>query len=330
MLEPHADRARSIERDQASSAWLDRESKWGRRIALGSVSLGVLLAVSKIWVGYLAHSAAVISDGFESCGDVFSSAMVYAGLRLATKPPDKEHPYGHGRYETLAGLAVGAVLLLTGSAIFWNGLTSAEVPHPLPRFAIYPLVVTVLLKSRFAAGKIFVGRRIKSLSLEADALHDLTDLLSTGIAIVSVSLVLFDAARFAWADRVGGMLIGVIIFFLSISVVRRVVDQLLDTMPEPARLEEIRNAALGVSGALGIEKCFARRTGLRYHVDLHLEVDPELSVRASHDIATLVRLQVKRRLPWVADVLVHVEPSALDREQIEHRDERRWPAEAIR
>lgn len=329
MLESRAPSAPGVEAVRGFT-WLDRESKWGGRIALASVCLGVILAVSKVWAGSLAHSAAVISDGFESCGDVFSSAMVYAGLRLARKPPDKEHPYGHGRYETLAGLAVGAILLLTGAGIFWGGLTHVRSAHPLPLFVLYPLIATVLLKSCFAAGKIAVGRRIKSVALQADALHDLTDLLSTGIAIASVTLVLIDPARFAWADRVGGMLIGIIIFFLAVSVVRRVVDQLLDTMPEAARLEEIRDAALSVPGALGIEKCFARRTGLRYHVDLHLEVDGELSVRASHEIATLVRIQVKERLPWVADVLVHVEPSAARTAALHESDERRWPVASVR
>ena len=314
---------------RAGHVGADREELWGRRVALASVSIGVMLAVAKVWTGYLAHSDAVMSDGFESGGDVFSSAIVYAGLWLASKPPDKEHPYGHGRYETLAGLAVGAVLLLTGAALFWNGLTRANETHSLPRFAIYPLIAAVFAKIFLAMGKTAVGRRIKSLSLEADALHDLTDLLSTAIAILSVSLVFFDAKRFAWADRVGGMMIGVIIFFLSISVVRRVVDQLLDTMPESAQLEEIRKAALGVPGALGIEKCYARRTGLRYHVDLHLEVDPELSVRASHDIAAGVRSIIKERLRWVADVLVHVEPSRMSREEISDHGEKAWPA-AIR
>lgn len=308
----------------------DRESQWGRRVALASVFLGILLAAAKIWVGTLAHSAVVISDGLESCADVFSSAVVYVGLRLAGKPPDDEHPYGHGRYETLAGLAVGALLLLTGAGIFWSGFTRAEAPHALPRFAIYPSIAAVFLKIAFAAGKIAVGRRIKSLSLQADALHDLTDLLATGVAIVSVALVLLDPVRFGWADRAGATVIGIIIFFLSISLVRRVVDQLLDTMPEAARLEEIREAALRVPGALAIEKCYARRTGLRYHVDLHLEVDGELTVRDSHAIAKLVRIEVKRRLPWVADVLVHVEPSDISLEVINARGEKHGAAELTR
>jgi cation diffusion facilitator family transporter len=129
------------------------------------------------------------------------------------------------------------------------------------------------------------------------------------VAILAVGLTLFNPLRFARADHIGGLLIGLIIFSLSIQVVHRTVDNLLDTMPDPDKLAEIRRVALRVPGALGIEKCFARATGLRYHVDLHLEVNPDLTVRDSHEIAAHVRGAIKDTLPWVADVLVHVEPA---------------------
>ncbi|MBV9498403.1 MAG: cation diffusion facilitator family transporter, partial [Acidobacteriaceae bacterium] len=150
---------------------------------------------------------------------------------------------------------------------------------------------------------------IASTSLEADAWHDLTDLLSTFVASIAVLLTLTNPRRFGAADRLGSMIIGLVILFLSIRVVRRTIDQLVDTMPNATKMVEIRKAALSVPGALGIEKCFARRTGLKYHVDLHLEVDPGLTVRESHEIATRVRFAVTANVRWVADVLVHVEPS---------------------
>ncbi|MBV8551300.1 MAG: cation transporter [Acidobacteriaceae bacterium] len=286
----------------------DRQERIGRRIALLSTGIGFLLAVAKVLVGLRAGSTAVVSDGLEAAGDVLSSAIVYAGLWLASKPPDFEHPYGHGRYETLAGLAVGAMLLLTGAAILWHSGTSMSQEHQLARYALYPLVAAIILKTALASLKFRTGKRIGSTSLQADAWHDLTDLLSTTVALIAVSLTISDPARFASADHIGGILIGIIILALSVKVVRRTVGQLLDTMPEPQKMEEIRRVARDVPGALGIEKCFARRTGLRYHVDLHLEVDPNMTVRESHDIATHVRSAVKESLPWVADVLVHVEP----------------------
>jgi len=288
---------------------LDNEESIGRRLALISVSVGALLAAAKILVGIKAGSTSVVSDGLEAAGDVLSSAIVYAGLWVAAKPPDREHPYGHGRYEILSGLAIGAMLLLTGSGILWHGLTSSGETSQIQAYALYPLAAAVIIKTALATLKFRTGRRIASTSLEADAWHDLTDLLSTFVASIAVLLTLTNPRRFGAADRLGSMIIGLVILFLSIRVVRRTIDQLVDTMPNATKMVEIRKAALSVPGALGIEKCFARRTGLKYHVDLHLEVDPGLTVRESHEIATRVRFAVTANVRWVADVLVHVEPS---------------------
>lgn len=288
-----------------------REASLGRKIALASVTVGIFLAAAKILVGWKAGSTAVLSDGLEASGDVLSSAIVYAGLWLASKPPDAEHPYGHGRYETLSGLAVGAMLLLAGAGILWHSFTSVPGKDSIPVYALLPLLASIVLKVGLAAWKFQVGRRIASTSLTADAWHDLSDLLSTGIALSAVLLTVYDPLQFAHADRVGGFLIGILIVLLSARVVRQTIDQLVDTMPEEKKMAEIRACALNVPGALGIEKCLARRSGLRYHVDLHLEVDPDMTVRESHEIATDVRFAIKRTLPWVADVLVHVEPSPL-------------------
>ncbi len=286
-----------------------RDELIGRRIALLSMTTSAAIAVAKIVVGTHAGSTAVTSDGLESSGDVLSSGIVYTGLWLAAKPPDSEHPYGHGRYETLAGLAVGAFLLLAGAAIFWHAFTSFGDQTSIPSYALYPLLASVVVKIALSGAKFRVGRRISSTALEADAWHDMTDLLSTLVALLAVGLSLFNPTRFATADHIGGMIIGIIIFALSVQVVHRTVDNLLDTMPDAEKLADIRRIALSVPGALGIEKCFARSGGLRYYVDLHLEVDPALSVRDSHEIATKVRGAIKDTLPWVADVLVHVEPA---------------------
>lgn len=301
----------SIDLKPAVNAPETRENT-GRRIALLSVFIGVALSVSKIVVGLKAGSNAVVSDGVEAAGDVFSSAIVYAGFWLASRPPDEEHPYGHGRYETLAGLGVGGLLLITGVSILWHAIAYSG-PRPLiSAFALYPLAAAVVLKTGLAILKLRISRRIDSGALQADAWHDMTDLVSTFIALSAVVLTLENPSRFDFADRAGALFIGAIIIFLSVQVVRRTITSLLDTMPAPERIQEIRSAALTVRGALGVEKCYARRTGLQYHVDLHLEVDPDMTVRASHEIATAVREAVKQRVSWVADVLVHVEPWGLD------------------
>lgn len=281
----------------------------GKRLALVSAAVGVLLSLTKILVGFAANSTALVSDGFEGAADVASSAIVFLGLHLASRPPDQNHPYGHGRFETLSGLAVGALLFLTGFLIFWRSAVTMDSGHQVYGFALYPIFLSILVKIALGGWKFRVSRRIGSSSLQADAWHDVTDLISTTVALIAIALTLLDPVRFRGADHLGGMLIGLIVIFLSVRVVRRTVDFLTDTMPDDDLMRQIRAVAATVPGASAIEKCWARRTGLKYHVDMHLEVDPGLTVRDSHSIATQVRIAIKENLDWVADVLVHVEPS---------------------
>jgi cation diffusion facilitator family transporter len=184
-----------------------------------------------------------------------------------------------------------------------------DTAHTVRGFALYPIFLSILVKTALGGWKFRVSRRIGSASLHADAWHDITDLISTTVALIAIGLTLLDPVRFHAADHLGGMLIGLIVIFLSFRVVRRTVDFLTDTMPDDELMRQIRSVTATVPGALAIEKCWARRTGLKYHVDMHLEVDPGLTVRDSHSIATQVRIAIKENLDWVADVLVHVEPS---------------------
>ncbi len=281
----------------------------GKRLALVSAAIGVLLSLTKILVGFAANSTALVSDGFEGAADVASSGIVFAGLHLASRPPDQNHPYGHGRFETLSGLAVGGLLFLAGFLICWRSAVTMDSAHQVHGFALYPIFLSIVVKIGLGGWKFRVSRRIGSASLNADAWHDITDLISTTVALIAIALTLLDPVRFQGADHLGGVLIGLIVILLSVRVVRRTVDFLTDTMPDDDLMRQIRSVAATVPGALAIEKCWARRTGLKYHVDMHLEVDPGLTVRDSHSIATQVRIAIKENLDWVADVLVHVEPS---------------------
>ncbi len=187
--------------------------------------------------------------------------------------------------------------------------TSAEhAPEP---YAVWPLVASIVIKCSTSMTKRHYGRKLRSSGLEADAWNDAMDVVSGTTALVGLVITLSNPVRFSAADHIGGSAVGVIIIFFGVRVVRDTMLQLMDTMPDPDALRKIREAALGVPGALGIEKCFARKTGLQWHVDLHLEVDPAMSVYDSHEIATQVRERIRAQLDWVADVLVHVEPHGL-------------------
>jgi cation diffusion facilitator family transporter len=284
----------------------------GRRLALTSMVVSAGLSAAKIIVGMHANSTAVVSDGLESAGDVLASGLVLLGLVMAAKPPDEDHPYGHGRLETLSALAVGMMLIASGTLIAFRSLQRVWEPaHAPAAYALWPLAVSIVLKGGMSLIKRHYGRKIHSSSLLADASNDAVDILSGGTAMAGLALTLFDPTKFAAADHFGGAAVGVIVVFLGIQVVRDTTLHLMDTMPSPESLETIRRVALSVPGALGVEKCFARKTGLQWHVDLHLEVDPQMSVFESHELATRVRIKIKESLDWVADVLVHVEPHML-------------------
>ena len=281
----------------------------GQRVAIVSMFVSAMLAAAKITVGLRANSTAVVSDGLESTGDVLASGLVLLGLILAAKPPDDAHPYGHGRMETLSALAVGIMLIASGSLISFRSLQRVwEVQHAPAFYALWPLIVSIVIKSGMSLTKRRLGHKIRSTAMQADATNDMLDVLSGSTALVALSFALFDPKRFVAADHLGGAAVGLIVIFAGFRVVRETALQLIDTMPDAASMERIRQVGLSVPGAKGIEKCFARKTGLQWHVDLHLEVDPSMSVYESHEIATEVRIKIKEKLKWVADVLVHVEP----------------------
>lgn len=269
-----------------------------------------LLAVLKITVGWFAHSAAVKADGFESAADVVTSGLVLIALILAARPADENHPYGHGRVEILTGLLLGFILLCAGGAIAWHGLTGgADEMHPPAFYAIWPLIISIGAKGGLLTVKYRHSRQIGSSSLMADAANDGIDMLSGLVALGALSLTLFDPARFLRADHYGAFAVGLIVIVTAVRVMHESGMQLMDTMPDELSMTRIRQVALSVDDVAGVEKCFARKTGLKYHVDLHLEVDPEMTVRVSHEVATRVREKIRDHLPWVADVLVHVEPA---------------------
>ena len=265
------------------------------------------LAVLKIIAGLRGNSTAVFADGLESASDVFASGVVLLGLRVAAKPPDEDHPYGHGRVETLTGHLIGLGLTAAGSLIAYGSLLKIGQPREaLAAWVVWPLVISLFAKMGLAGLKFRHGRRLNSNALVADAWNDAMDTLSAAVALLAVWLTLYG---FSEADRYGGFVVGLIVIGVGVRVAHESAMQLMDTMPSPRMMEQIREAAATVPGARGVEKCFARKTGLRYHVDLHLEVDPEMTVLQSHEIAHLVQLRVMERLEWVAGVLVHVEPA---------------------
>jgi cation diffusion facilitator family transporter len=255
----------------------------GQRIALIGMGISAGLAALKITTGVVGNSTSVLADGFESAGDVLSSGMVFLGLTLAAKPADSNHPYGHGRAEILSGLALGMILCLAGVAIAVHGLLGVgDVTSPPHMYTILPLVFSTLVKLAMMRVKYNAGRRMGSASLLADAYNDGIDMLSGLSAMVALGLTLASPERFPHADHYGGFVIGLIMVLTGVKVAWATGLQLMDTMPGDDLMNRVRGVALVVDGVAGVEKCYARKTGLQYHVDLHLEVDPRITVSEGH------------------------------------------------
>ena len=204
---------------------------------------------------------------------------------------------------------MGIVLVLAGVSISVRSVGRIGRDTLVPAsYALWPLLISLGVKLSMSLLKMRQGRKMDSAALIADAKNDGVDVISSTIALLALGLTLYDPVNLLEADHIGGAIVGLIVCVLGFTVIRDTVYQLTDAMPDSSRLEEVRRMAMTVDGVEAVEKCYARKTGMRYHVDLHLEVDPNMTVRASHAISGKVRDALKRQIPWIADVLIHVEP----------------------
>jgi len=292
-------------RDRIEAAY-----RTARRVAMAGIGVSAVLAATNIVVGFLTQSTSVVAAGLEFAGDVLASSIVAVGMGVAARPADEEHPYGHGRFETLSAFVVGVILAVAGVLISAGSLMQLGAVHAAPGpLAAAALVFAIVLRGVMFAVKFRMGRRLRSAALLADAWNDAVDILSAFAALLAVGLATWDPARFLAADHYGGFLVGIVVVLTGLRVVRDASLDLVDTMPPVELTTEILDVARRVSGVRGIDKVLARKSGLQYHIDLHLEVDPQLTVAESHAIAGHVRATLRQDLPWVADVLVHVEPA---------------------
>lgn len=279
----------------------------GLRSSLIGIGFNLVLAVFKCLAGFIGHSFALVADGIESLSDVISSTVVYLGLRLAIKPPDDEHPYGHGKAEPVAAVIVSLALIVAAIVIGTESIRRIETPHPLPEpYTLWVLLAVVgikLLLSRYVSS---VGEGIDSTAVRSDAWHHLSDAITSAFAFVGISIALWT--RNAAADDWAALCASPVIIFNAWRQLRKPFAELLDTSPAPQLEEQVRSAASAIPRVIGLEKCHVRKVGFRYYVDLHVVVDGALTVRQGHNIAHDVEDSVLDKVPQIAEVLVHIEP----------------------
>ena len=291
----------------AEALKVEHEVERGLRSSLVSIASNFALAMCKCVAGALGHSFVLVADGIESLADVFSSYAVYFGLRVAIKPPDKDHPYGHGKAEPIAAVVVSLALAVAGVTIAIESIFRIRTPHPLPRpytlWVLLAVVVAKILLSRFVSS---VADAIQSSAVRSDAWHHASDAITSAFAFVGISLALWT--KDYTADDWAALCASIVILFNAWRQLRPPLEELLDTAPPPDIEAQVRRAATAVPGVMGLEKCFVRKVGFRYYVELHVVVGGNLSVRAGHTISHEVEDRVRAEVDRVAKVLVHIEP----------------------
>ena len=283
--------------------------KRGIRVSLVGIATGAVLATVKLVAGLLGHSYALVADAVESFSDLISSAIVWGGLAISVRPPDVRHPYGHGKAEPLAALAVGLMLAGAAVGIAVQAVRGITMPQQAPAaYTLVVLVLVVLVKEGLFRLALRIGRQIDSTAIQADAWHHRSDALTSLLAAVGISISLFAGPGYESADEWAALAATGIIAFNAARFVRRAMSELMDEQPAPGMLEQVTAAAASVPGVEHVEKLLARKMGTTYLIDMHIEVDGSLPVREAHDLAHKVKERVRQRAPQVADVLVHVEP----------------------
>lgn len=281
--------------------------------ALIGLVANFLLAAAKLAGGIFGHSFALLADAVNSLGDTITSLVVLGALRIAQRPPDAEHPYGHSRIEAAAGAGVSVVLLSSAGAIAWEAIQRLGSDHPIPSgWTLWVAGGTVILKESLYQYKSRLGRKAGSRALLANAWDHRSDALAALAVLVGLAAVRFGGERYQDADELAAIVVVAVILWGGVKLLKGTVHELMDAQAEPAYVERVRRAAHAVSQVHGVEKLFVRKTGLEYLVDIHIEVEPELTVREGHRVGHDVKDRLLDEFPEIKEVLVHLEPAPSD------------------
>ena len=292
-----------------TNSLLRRVAGKGMKSTLVGIFINLGLALAKCSAGLIGHSFALVADGLESGADVISGLAVYFGLRLAAKPPDRDHPYGHGKAEPIAAAIVGLTLVAAASAIMIESIHHILIPHQLPQpYTLVVLAGVLIVKELLFRYVGSVGNAIGSVAVKTDAWHHRSDAITSAFAFFGISIALLGGQGWESADDWAALCASVIILYNAWKQMRPALFELTDRTPDPTLEARVRTVAGQVPGVLGLDKCFVRKMGFSYYVDLHVIVNGGMSVREGHHIAHRVEDEVLASLPQISEVLVHIEP----------------------
>ncbi len=284
-----------------------------QRAAILGIAVNGVLALAKGAAGVLGNAYVLVADAIESLTDVGSSLIVWLGLRVASQPPTVKYPYGRGRAETLSALIVAAMLFAAAGLIAIQSVHQIRTPHQAPAaFTLIVLVAVVAIKESLFRFVLTVGEGVQSTAIRADAWHHRSDAITSGAAFVGICIALAGGPGYETADDWAALLASGIILINGYSILRPALGEMLDRTPDSGIETEVRRLACSIPGVRGTHKCLVRKLGLDFFVDLDLQVDGQMTVRDSHDLAHAVQDVIRSELPLITKVLIHVEPSKPD------------------
>lgn len=275
-----------------------------------SIVGNISLAIIKGLAGFFGNSYALIADAIESTTDIFSSFLVLFGLKYANKPPDKNHPYGHGRAEPLVTFLVVGFLITSATIIAHESIKNIGIPHELPKvwtlLILFPLIVWKEISFRLVMKK---AKQTNSSSLKADAWHQRSDAITSIAALIGISIALYFGKGYESADDWAALFASGFILYNSYKIFRPALGEIMDEHRYDELVGNIRKVAMTVGGIVATEKCFVRKAGMKYHIDLHASVDKNISVEAGHNLAHKLKDTLEKEIPQLGHILIHIEPN---------------------
>lgn len=280
------------------------------KVTYFSIAGNASIAVIKGLAGFFGNSYALIADAIESTTDIFSSLLVLFGLKYANKPADKNHPYGHGRAEPLITFLVVGFLITSATIIAYESIKNIGTPHELPKIwtliVLVPLIIWKEISFRLVIKK---AKETNSSSLKADAWHHRSDAITSIAALIGISIALYFGKGYETADDWAALFASGFILYNSYKIFKPALGEIMDEHLYDDLIADIRKVSLTVDGVVATEKCFIRKSGMKYHIDLHATVNANITVKRGHEIAHKLKDTLRNDIPQLGHVLIHIEPN---------------------
>jgi len=273
---------------------------------IGNTSLALIKGIA----GVFGNSYALIADAIESTTDIFASFLVLLGFKYAKRPADENHPYGHGKIEPLITFGVVAFLVVSATIIAYESIQNIQTPHKIPKsWTLIVLGLIIIWKEISFQIVIKKSKQTNSSSLKADAWHHRSDAITSVMAFIGISIAIIFGQGYETADDWAALFASAFILYNSYLILRPALGEVMDEQLYDDLILEIRERSLEVKGVLDTEKCFIRKSGMKFHVDLHAIVDSEITVKSGHDIAHKLKDYLRKEIPNLGHVLIHIEPN---------------------